>query len=306
MTLTLYRIADWDEHFENNRTRDLKSMAWVPLPNRQDGDGYTELLDHPDGPSHFGAWVALVQVASKCRPRGTLMRDGGTPHDSSSLARMTRFPRDVIAAAIERLVAIGWMTAETIEPKGQTEIPQQGAAKPQDDATIPHDGDASRARAHACAERNRTEGTEGKERNGREQPHAALTAGEGEAETERSKILAVFAAYREFHPRAHPKPLPTSKEWRQIKARLAEGYTVDDLKDAIRGCHKSPFHAGENDRGKAFQSLELIVRDASHVQSFIELASAPDGPVLSEKTRRGQRAAQNFIRRMGGPADGSP
>jgi hypothetical protein len=68
----MLRIVDWELHFENNRTKELKRLTWVPFPNRHDGDGYTELLDHPDGAAHYGAWCAMVQVASKCDPRGTL------------------------------------------------------------------------------------------------------------------------------------------------------------------------------------------------------------------------------------------
>ena len=45
--MTTYRIRDWQRHFENNRTRELKVMAWVPVPNKMDGDGYTELVTHP-------------------------------------------------------------------------------------------------------------------------------------------------------------------------------------------------------------------------------------------------------------------
>ena len=104
-----YRIKDWQEHFENNRTKDLKKMSWVPFPNKHDGDGYTELLDHDDGPAHYGAWCALVQVASKCEPRGTLIRDTGKPHDSVTLARKTRIPEGVWNLAIPRLVSIGWV-----------------------------------------------------------------------------------------------------------------------------------------------------------------------------------------------------
>lgn len=68
-------IVDWGKHYENHRTRELKRMEWVPLPNRQDGDGYTTLLDHPNGAAHFGAWCALVQVAARCKTP-TECRDG--------------------------------------------------------------------------------------------------------------------------------------------------------------------------------------------------------------------------------------
>ena len=121
-----YEVVDWKEHYENNRTRELKHMAWVPIPNKQDGDGYTELLDHPNGAAHFGAWNALLQVASKCDPRGSLLRDSGYPHDNVSLSRMTRIPEKVWNEALPRLVKIGWITF--------CDIPQDDASKPQDDA----------------------------------------------------------------------------------------------------------------------------------------------------------------------------
>lgn len=107
----LYRVKDWDKIFENNRTRELKHLDWVPMPNKMDGDGYTELLDHPDGMSHFAAWVLIVEVASKCdkEKRGTLVRDRDVPHDARSLARVTRGSAKIFEAAIPRLVAIGWL-----------------------------------------------------------------------------------------------------------------------------------------------------------------------------------------------------
>ncbi len=130
----MFRIRDWDEHFENNRTRDLKRLNWVPFPNKHDGDGYTALLDHPEGASHYGCWCAIVQVASKCDPRGTLVRDGARPHDSRSLGRMTKISEKVLKAAIERLVhEIEWLE---IIPDPNTE--KQLALASHDDVTKPH------------------------------------------------------------------------------------------------------------------------------------------------------------------------
>lgn len=157
----LLKVRDWEKHFENNRTRELKRMDWVPIPNKQDGDGYTELLDHPDGAAHFGAFIAIVEVASKCSPRGVLVRDGGSPHDSASLARITRIPATVIDAAIPRLVdPIGWLEAEVVDDGPDARIPQEGAARSQEGAAL------------ACARRTERKGTERKEK------HAAHARGE--------------------------------------------------------------------------------------------------------------------------------
>ena len=108
-----YRVRNWDRHFENNRTRELKRLEWVPVPNKHDGDGFTDLLDHKNGMAHYGAWHLILQVASKCDPRGTLLRDGAdgvkTPHTASTLARITRGEEKAIKDAMDRLVSIGWL-----------------------------------------------------------------------------------------------------------------------------------------------------------------------------------------------------
>jgi len=163
-----YRIRNWSLHFENNRTREIKEMAWVPVPNRMDGDGYTELVDHPEGAAHLGAWLAILQIASKCEERGVLRRDGGQPHDARSLSRISRLPPSVFETALARLVEIGWL--ESLDPavEGESEtappapalIPQEGATIPQEPAAdvepAPQEGAPSRARA----EQNRKERTE--------------------------------------------------------------------------------------------------------------------------------------------------
>jgi hypothetical protein len=80
-----------------------------------------------------------------------------------------------------------------------------------------------------------------------------------------------------------------------VRDRLREGSTVEDLKTAIDGYHRSPFHCGENERGQRYLDLTLIVRDGSHVAKGIEYAQQRDGPMLSEKERRGVRAGLSWL-----------
>ncbi len=166
--MKVYRIKDWETHFENNRSKELKALTWVPMPNKHDGEGYSELVDHEHGEAHFGIWCALVQIASKCEPRGTLLRDGRTalrdsrtpvrddrtraasPHDANSLARKCRMKSQLIAEALLRILDIGWI--EQVEWESElTTIPQDGAG-------FPHSG-AARGRAEGKGrEGTRTEG----------------------------------------------------------------------------------------------------------------------------------------------------
>lgn len=58
---------------------------------------------------------------------------------------------------------------------------------------------------------------------------------------------------------------------------------MDDLKRAIDGCRADPFSMGENDRGKPFNDIALICRDAEHVERFLGGASAR--PVGASQTQ---------------------
>jgi hypothetical protein len=162
-----YRITNWNDIYENNRTRELKRLAWVPVPNKMDGDGYTELVEGPDGAAHLGAWLAILEVASRCDPRGTLLRDSADPHTPQSLARISHLPAGLFEAVIPRLLKPRWLeltpSASTPYefPQDTAGIPHQAATTPQNPAGIPHPPD-SLARTR---ERNGTEG-KGNEQNG--------------------------------------------------------------------------------------------------------------------------------------------
>ena len=61
----------------------------------------------------------------------------------------------------------------------------------------------------------------------------------------------------------------TSKRDKAIKARLKEGYTVEQIKAAIDGCRADPFSMGQNDRQKPFNDIELICRTGEKLESFL-------------------------------------
>ncbi len=123
MTTPTYTITNWNTQFENNRTRQLRHMRWVPFPNKHDGDGYTELITGEHGPEDFCAFVLIAEVASKCEPRGVLVRSDGKPHTPASLSRMTRVSADIFERAINKLLHIGWLQTDTpIPQEGDVEV----------------------------------------------------------------------------------------------------------------------------------------------------------------------------------------
>jgi hypothetical protein len=121
--MNLYKIKDWDRLYENNRTREMKRLGWVPVPNKQDGDGFRAVIHHEDGLKIFGAWVLMLQIASKCNPRGTLVRDNGMPHTERTIARMTGAQEGDIYIAIQHLASreVDWICYDHVT------IPQEGA-----------------------------------------------------------------------------------------------------------------------------------------------------------------------------------
>lgn len=121
-----YQVKDWKDVFEKNRTRELKRMEWVAVPNRMDGRGYTALVDHPRGDAHLGAWLAILEIASRSTTRGEIPQDGAA-NTETCLARISRLPVQTFMEVLPRLVDIGWI-----------ECFQQDGISPHPPAEIPH------------------------------------------------------------------------------------------------------------------------------------------------------------------------
>lgn len=69
----------------------------------------------------------------------------------------------------------------------------------------------------------------------------------------------------------HPHSKPTSERKRLI-AKWLKVYSVLDLQLAVEGCSRTPWNMGENPDRKRYDSLELILRDAKHIEDFMGVA----------------------------------
>jgi hypothetical protein len=113
------------------------------MPNDLSADSYVELMAHPDGPAHLGVWTGLLMVASRAKPRGSLVREDGRPHDSESLALVIRQPSSLVEVAIERLLKIGLLESDASKSRKKSSLgPHPGAGNPQDPARKPQEGAA--------------------------------------------------------------------------------------------------------------------------------------------------------------------
>lgn len=122
----LYRVKNWDTIYENNRTRQLKVMQWLPLPVKLNGDGYTLTMDDKNGLLLFGAFIVILEVASTCDPRGTLIRSSGEPHTEESISRISRMKVPDCRRALKYFTeTCKWL--ECVDLETGAEIPHEGA-----------------------------------------------------------------------------------------------------------------------------------------------------------------------------------
>jgi hypothetical protein len=56
---------------------------------------------------------------------------------------------------------------------------------------------------------------------------------------------------------------------KRVIAKALKGYSPADICKAIRGCSKTPHNMGQNDAKTKYNGLDLILRDADHIDRFI-------------------------------------
>ena len=103
----------------------------------------------------------------------------------------------------------------------------------------------------------------------------------------KESIDVVFSFWKETLK--HPKAILSKDRIGFIKARIMEGHTVEECKQAILGCKASSYHMGDNDRHKVYDSIELIFRKGDKFEQFIGYLNQTDNsdidnlPDLMEK-----------------------
>jgi len=169
----MYIIKHWNDLFETAETRKLQHLRWVPVPNKHDGKSFRRIANLQNGLDVFGAWMLILQIASKMPVRGQLKDEDG-PITSEDMSLMTGFPKERFETAIQILSdpKIGWLETvpesvksapNSINMGGSTEIPASSPARPADAPERPASSPA--------------EGKEGKEGNGKkvsDSPSASL------------------------------------------------------------------------------------------------------------------------------------
>lgn len=107
-------------------------------------------------------------------------------------------------------------------------------------------------------------------------PSHTATASSGEPDIDAAKDRLksgveqrVFDAWIEATGKTGATVL-TEKRRRLIRNALRL-YSLDDVLDAVAGWRRSPHHRGENPSGTIYNDLELLLRDAEHIEKFRDL-----------------------------------
>lgn len=168
--------------------------------------------------------------------------------------------------APESVTRVGDQTGpDQTRPDQQTKVPNQ--TNEPTDQQLPA---ATDAKASALSVRSDLVGTQ-------PNPKAA-----------RDDIQEIWQHYRIHHPKTTKVLRSDRKEYRLIRAALQD-FAIADVKSAIDGYHRSPFHCGQNDRNKRYLSLDLILRDISHIQTGLEMLQpgsngGPQGKRMLDRT----------------------
>lgn len=134
----VYQVADWDMHFENNKSRERDACRYACIPNKQDTLGFGRLMSLPNGTRIYGVFHLIVCACSRQnRPRNGWMTDTGkalsghstgTAWTAEDLAFRWRRPIEEITEALDVLCSskIGWIKRFQLN---ETESARQVPAK---------------------------------------------------------------------------------------------------------------------------------------------------------------------------------
>lgn len=84
--------------------------------------------------------------------------------------------------------------------------------------------------------------------------------------------------------------------------RALRNHSLDDVLAAVQGWRKSPHHRGENDTATVYNDLELLLRNAGHIEKFRDLHNGKNGagstkPPTAAEMVAASDAARDRLRR---------
>lgn len=105
-------------------------------------------------------------------------------------------------------------------------------------------------------------------------------------------VNAVWAAYVETrHQVLGARSTPQlTRDRRALVARRLKEWPAADLVDAVKGWQHFPHNRGENERGTPFCDIELLLRDAAHIERFRDKQRGTSSESLHDLAARANAA----------------
>lgn len=72
---------------------------------------------------------------------------------------------------------------------------------------------------------------------------------------------------------------------KRLIANALKAYPLQDVLDAVEGWKRSKWHRGENPNGTLYNDLELLLRDAKHIEAFRDFQRHPPGEPVPERLK---------------------
>ncbi len=139
-------------------------------------------------------------------------------------------------------------------------VPPPGVSSGRTDTATPSRSDTAEAGRTSAATPSRID--------------AAGTRASEQEPTERDKtpsvsetMTQVFNLWLEETGKKSGRTMLDTKRAARIKWAL-NNYELDDVLDAVRGWKRSPFHAGQNEHGKVYNDLTLLLRNSDRLEYF--------------------------------------
>lgn len=253
--MNTYSITNWNNLYENSRSRQIKDIDWVPVPNRHDGEGFALVMMGKDAAEIYAAWHLILQVASRCHPRGTLVRDDGTALTPRSLAVKTRGKEAWFEKAFAFLSdpEIGWLTCSESTPL------QQGVT-----VVSPECQEGS----------NEGKGIEGK---GIEEKKKNVVA-KAPSAPRKKKLPEEVEEWNKIEGVRHVKEM-TAARTKALSDRRKDNFFSRHWKEGLRVISNSKFCRGENERGWV-ADIDFFLRPGS-------LVKVMEGKYSNQAAKRG-------------------
>lgn len=105
-------------------------------------------------------------------------------------------------------------------------------------------------------------------------------------------VVEVFEHWKSVHK--HPSARLDARRQKLIAAALSS-YSVADLCQSISGYLNSPHHMGQNERATVYDDIELMLRDAKHIDAGLKFSSSPPRTELSSLTRKNVASTADWV-----------